>query len=122
MTIPLLIVSLADLDMFGDYSRVELSTAVVAGHSHVDMILDLAFVFLFRNDLVLHLKVNEVGKRGLLESNYLTLATVNDTDIAHEQTEILLSRKLLVIWHHWKPNLVNIRYSFLPLVRRYMEL
>ena len=122
MTIPLLIVSLADLDMFGDYSRVELSTAVVAGHSHVDMILDLAFVFLFRNDLVLHLKVNEVDKRGLLEPNYLTLAAVNDTDIAHEQTEILLSRKLLVIWHHWKPNLVNIRYSFLPLVRRYMEL
>ena len=122
MTIPLLIVSLADLDMFGDYSRVELSTAVVAGHSHVDMILDFTFVFLFRNDLVLHLKVNEVGKRGLLESNYLTLATVNDTDIAHEQTEILLSRKLLVIWHHWKPNFVNIRNSFLPFMRRYVQL
>ena len=120
MTISLLVVSLADLDMFGDYSRVEFSTTVFARHSHVDMILDLAFVFLFRNDLVLHLKVDEVSQRGLLESNYLTLATVNDTDIAHEQTQVLLSRKLLVIWHHRKPDLVNISYSFLPLVRRYV--
>ena len=61
MTISLLVVSLADLDMFDHYSRVELSAAEVARYSHVDMIFDLAFVFLFRNDLILHLKVNEVG-------------------------------------------------------------
>ena len=69
---------------------IELATAVIAWHSHVDLFSELALVLFLRNNLVLHLEVNVVDKAGLDPANVAALTSIYHAYITHEETQVLL--------------------------------